>query len=404
MTAPTIPANADTPGDTDDARELADYLAGQDPLDVEAALWLARRQDGLTTDEESELRAWLAGNPARGGRLEHLAGVWGRLGDLPADEVAALKAALQPAMPLPGRAAGTSEADQTLRPVGAAHDTRIPPGNSSVQQPGRRQWLLDWGRFVPRFAVAGMAAMALGGGWLSWNYWHQQPTYMQSFATARGQQLTVPLPDGSTLMLDTATRLEVTLYRERREVRLSEGQTLFEVKADAARPFYVLAGTTRITVLGTRFSVRHSPNGQEAGRVSVVVEEGRVRVARITDHDEHGQSLTPADSQAMTLTAGQSVIAEMQGGMGAIARIDPDAASAWYAGRVVFDGTPLAEAIAEIERYVDTGLVIADPTVASLRLNGSFDLRQAHTFKRVLPLALPVRLVERGHVTDIVAR
>ena len=244
-------------------------------------------------------------------------------------------------------------------------------------------------------AAAGLATVVLTGGWLGWNHWQQQPTFTQSFATARGQQLTARLPDGSTLRLDTATRLNVTLYRQRREVVLPHGQAMFEVQADGARPFHVLAGPMRITVLGTRFSVRHLQHGADAGRIKVVVEEGRVRVARAAVGSHGLAEEIGAGSDGVLLTAGQAAVADAEGRIATITATELSAALAWRDGRVVLNDTPLADAVAEFERYVDTGLVITDPAVAALRLNGSFDLRQASVFKRALPQALPVRLQAR---------
>jgi transmembrane sensor len=393
MTASRQPDD-DAARDDSESRELADYLAGQDPLDVQAALWLARRLDGLTAEEDAELRAWLAGDPARGARLEQLAGVWGQLGELPPEDLASLRTALPPA---PALTPGHEPAARPPQPRNTAH-TPTP----RTAAPARLAWMPDWSRLLPQAAMAGLAALLIGGGWLGWNHWQQQPTFTQNYATQRGQQLSASLPDGSGLRLDTATRLDATLYRQRREVRLAEGQALFEVRADPQRPFHVLAGAMRITVLGTRFTVRHMPDGSDAGKVSVTVEEGRVRVTRATGATQPGEAWPVGEG--VVLTAGEQVMADARGHIGAVARVNPAAGQAWREGRVEFDGTPLAEAIAEIERYVDTGLVIADPTVAALRLNGSFDLRQAHSFRQVLPLALPVRLVERGGVTEIVAR
>lgn len=393
MTASPQPDD-DTARDDSESRELADYLAGQDPLDAQAALWLARRLDGLTAEEDAELRAWLAGDPARGARLEHLAGVWGQLGELPAEDIASLRAALPPAPAL------TPVPEPAARPPQPRNNAHTSPPRTATS--AQLAWLPDWSRLLPQAAMAGLAALLIGGGWLGWNHWQQQPTFTQNFATQRGQQLTASLPDGSGLRLDTATRLDATLYRQRREVRLAEGQALFEVRADPQRPFHVLAGSTHVTVLGTRFSVRHLSDGPDAGKVSVTVEEGRVRVTRATDAPEPGMDLIAG--AGVELGAGEQVMADARGTIGAVARANSEVERAWQAGRVVFDGTPLAEAIAEIERYVDTGLVINDPAIAALRLNGSFDLRRAHSFRQVLPLALPVRLVERGGVTEIVAR
>jgi transmembrane sensor len=358
------PSSRDTPAGAADPRELAD---DHHPLDVEAALWVARKQDGLRAQEETELRAWLAGDPARGARLHQLENLWRALDHLPADDVAALKTAAAPAPATPALAR---------------------PGRPA--KPERRSWLMGWSRLAPTLAMAGLATLLVGGGWLGWHHLQQQPIFSQSFATQRGQQLSTTLPDNSTLRLDTATQLDVALFRQRREVHLRQGQALFEVEADATRPFHVLAGSMRITVLGTRFSVRYAHDGSDAGRVRVVVEEGRVRVARSVGPQSDSHHLAATD--AMDLVAGQGVVADPQGQMEPVAAATLASATAWRTGRVVLSDTPLGDAVAEFERYVDTGLIIRDPAVAELRLNGSFDLRQVESFKRALPQVLPVRL------------
>jgi transmembrane sensor len=386
MNAPTPtpapgPCHAGARLDSVESCELAEYLASQHPLDVEAALWLARKQDGLAPGEAAELHEWLAGDPARSAKLDQLSGLKDLLDGLPPDHVAALKTAI--ASPAPGPV-----------PRSSAQDMSAP---MCVRRPDRREWLLGWGRLAPQAAFAGLAAMAVGGGWLGWDHWQRQPVFTQRFATARGQQLVATLPEGSSVRLDTATRLDVALYRRRREVRLPQGQALFDVAADPERPFHVLAGSLRITVLGTRFSVRHTPTGLDAGRVSVVVVEGHVRVARASTDGTPvgaGQEFTATGAEFVELTAGQSVMADAQGRLAAVTANMPGTALAWRDGRVVLNDVPLGDALAELERYVDTGLSIRDPAVAALRLNGSFDLRQLQAFKRALPQALPVRLLK----------
>ena len=96
-----------------------------------------------------------------------------------------------------------------------------------------------WGR--PAFALASLC-LVVASGWLGWSHWQQQPVFVQTVATGFGQQSEVQLPDGSTLRLDTRTRLDVTFRRQRREVILPGGQALFRVQGDTARPFDVVAG------------------------------------------------------------------------------------------------------------------------------------------------------------------
>ncbi|MBV6390047.1 MAG: hypothetical protein JNIBNLAF_01704 [Nitrosomonas europaea] len=379
-----------------DARDFAEFIAGQDPLDAAAAGWVVRRQDGLTPEEEAELQEWLAADPAHARALAQVEDVWSRMDELPDEGVVALKAEL------PSHKAGTalppSVAIPTPVPV-APEPQHHPRPSSSIQpaSPGRRSWLIGLGRFVPQITAAAVAFSVVSVGWYGWSTWQHQPTFQQSFATARGEQKKVNLPDGSTLWLDTTTQAEVVLYRQRREVRLTDGQALFAVQSNPDQPFDVLTGGTRITVVGTRFSVRRTRSGLGAeGSVSVVVEEGRVRVAsRSAAHKMDSSS-------SVELSAGQSIIADAAGALGPVNRDDAPAAT-WREGRVSFSGTPLMQALAEFERYGDTGLVIRDPAVAALKVNGSFDLRQIGAFARALPRVLPVQLSTRDGQTEIIA-
>ncbi len=378
---------ASSPQEEADARDFAEFIAGQDPLDATAAGWVVRRHDGLTPEEEAELQAWLAADPAHTRALAQVEDVWGRMDELPDEGVVALKAGL------PSHEAGTALPPSVAIP-GPQHHPRL-PSSAHPASPGRRSWLIGLGRLIPQAVVA---FSIVGVVWYGWNIWQHQPTFQQSFATARGEQKKVNLPDGSILWLDTATQAEVALYRQRREVRLTDGQALFAVQSNSDQPFDVLAGSTRVTVVGTRFSVRRTRSGLGAGgSVSVAVEEGRVRIASDSATHKAGDA-----GASVELGAGQSVTADAAGELGPVTH-EGASAALWREGRVSFSGTPLAQALAEFERYGDTGLVIRDPAVGALKVNGSFDLRQVGAFARALPRVLPVRLSTRNGQTEITA-
>jgi transmembrane sensor len=350
-----------------DAREFDDFARSQDTTDVQAALWATRRDAGLDAGDEARFQQWLAADPAHATAYADLAPGLERVRRLPAGTVQALKQGL------------------------AADQARARP-RPAPASPGRRSWMLG---MLPRTALAASVAALAGSGWLGWQHWQSQPTFARQYAAGRGQRLNVELPDGSTLQLDTATRIEVLLYRHRREVRLLDGQAMFAVRHDAVSPFEVLAGATRITVVGTRFSVRHTQAGMEAGKTVVAVESGRVRVA---------EALPAGQGRpAVELVAGQGVSADGQGRLGATVALQPEGVGAWRKGRVSFNDTPLADALAEFERYGATGLFVRDPAVGALRLGGSFELHQVGAFAQALPHLLPVRLVRRGALTEIVA-
>jgi transmembrane sensor len=65
---------------------------------------------------------------------------------------------------------------------------------------------------------------------------------------------------------------------------------------------------------------------------------------------------------------------------------------AWREGAIVFDGQPLSEAIAEIERYTDARIVVSDPEIAGLRVGGRFRTGDVQEFFDALQTALPVSI------------
>ena len=228
-----------------------------------------------------------------------------------------------------------------------------------------------------------MLLLGVGAGGYQW--W-QQPTFSQSYATARGQRLAVSLPDGSKLQLDTATQLHVTVYRQRREVRLAHGEALFQVQSKQGQPFDVLSGPLTVTVVGTQFAVRNTL--AQDGQLRVAVQHGHVRVAG-------------ARQELVDLTAGQGGSSDAGGRLSEIASLAPGSVAPWRNGRITFDNVPLGAALAEFERYGDTGLAVRDPAVASLRIGGSFSLAQLDHFAAALPQLLPVHVVRDGGVSEI---
>jgi transmembrane sensor len=65
---------------------------------------------------------------------------------------------------------------------------------------------------------------------------------------------------------------------------------------------------------------------------------------------------------------------------------------AWREGAIIFDGEPLSDAIAEIERYTDARIVVSDPDTAALRVGGRFRTDNVQDFFQGLQSALPVAI------------
>ncbi len=335
--------------------ELPASLPADPPLaEIErlALHWFVRCAGGTPLDaaERAALQAWLAADAAHAAALARWQGDWRSLDALPSAGVQRLRRQL-----------------------------------ASERGVCRRE---HW--HERRWAGALLAGLLMAGSWLGWAWW-QAPVFAQQFATARGQQLEVSLPDGSQLRLDSGSRAELALYRSRREVRLPEGQAVLQVKGDAARPFEVLAGPLRITVVGTRFAVRHTPGLPGHGGASVAVEEGRVQ-------------LSARQGPTLELRAGQQVASDATGRLGPVSVVTAAGIAPWREHRLSVVDMPLSAVLAEFERYGPVPWALRDPAVAALRVSGSFDLRRLDTFGRILPQVLAVSLREQGGVIEIVAR
>lgn len=378
--SPDRPAAGDAAAD---ARAFAAFAQDQDPLDVAAATWAARRRNGLDARGTAALQDWLGADPRHAQALAEMEQTLGALAQVPPPERAAL------------RTCRTAHGDVTACATVAAPAKR----SARAARPTRVSWFAQ-------AALALVLLLAVGGGWLGWDRWQGQPQFAQFFSTERGQLLSVTLPDaasgGSTLQLDTATRLQARLYRSHRDLRLADGQAMFSVHADPARPFQVRAGAVRVTAVGTRFAVRHTASGIDAGKTVVSVEEGRVLVSALAPDDDGRPTL--AHQAAVELGAGQMLQAGPDGRLGPAMPVAATAIAPWRSGRISFEHTPLREALAEFERYGRTGLVVTDPAVAALPVGGSYQLRQFQQFARALPEILPVRLVPSGDSMEIVAR
>src|SRR5688572_20752857 len=86
-----------------------------------------------------------------------------------------------------------------------------------------------------RWMAASIAICALGLATLVYVYMFRDPLY----ATQVGEQRSIALSDGSTIELNSRTKVRVNYSEHERGLELIEGQALFRVAKDASRPFIV---------------------------------------------------------------------------------------------------------------------------------------------------------------------
>lgn len=181
------------------------------------------------------------------------------------------------------------------------------------------------------------------------------------YQTGVGEQQVVTLEDGSRLRLDTDSAVKVRFGRDGRDIQLLRGQVFFDVAHDSSRPFVVSARGTQVRALGTRFDVRLTG---EAVKVTLV--EGSVEVTR------------PETTKAWRLEPGQALNTDQASAQPR--QVDVAAATSWTSGRLIFRETPLAQAVAEVNRYSRNKVVVDSPRLQTVSVNGVFEVGDTEAF------------------------
>jgi transmembrane sensor len=197
------------------------------------------------------------------------------------------------------------------------------------------------------------------------------------YQTGVGERLTIGLADGSTAILNTASRLRVAYSDRERRLVLEDGEALFTVAKGQPRPFVVTAGGRSITAHGTEFDVR-----LDSRTLKVALVEGVVSVRAAADARE--VRLAPRD----VLVAEGNLTSVRSGS-------DLAAFVGWRDGLVMFDNATLAEAAAEMNRYLEQPRLEIEPAVAGLRLSGAFRTGQTAAFLEALDQGFHVVVTER---------
>lgn len=236
-----------------------------------------------------------------------------------------------------------------------------------------------------RFAIAASLGVT-AGGFGGWAWFAARP---EVYETTVGERRSVTLADGSVVLLDSASRVEVKYADDRRDLWLRRGQARFEVAKDKSRPFRVEAGDRIVVATGTAFDVELL-----ASQVQVTLLEGRVSVySTLSDPagggaGGSGRELSPGDRLIAPAnpTASQAPYPRVE-----VVRVATADAGAWASGALVFDGEPLPAVLERMNRYSERRLVAADAGARSLRISGTFKAGDVDTFLDALTAYFPVK-------------
>lgn len=296
--------------------------ASDDALRVEAAEWFARMRGPDAGHHQASFEQWLALHPTHRAAYDRMALRWEQsslVGHTPSGQARAGLASVRAHRRIPAPIYALAASIAAVALIGLIY--ALHPGRGSNAG-------------VPSIAAA------------------------RVLETPIGEIRRVKLEDGSVVTLDTASRVEVAFARAERRLRLVAGRARFEVAHDKARPFVVVAGQGEVVATGTMFDVSlvgdHPAVQLLQGSVEVRgVDAGRGPAARAVAHLRPGQAAT-LDTIAVKQPAAPS----------------PD--ERWVSGMLSFNGTPLAQALAEANRYSSRQIRLADPRLGELQVTGGF--------------------------------
>jgi transmembrane sensor len=189
---------------------------------------------------------------------------------------------------------------------------------------------------------------------------------LSDYHTQTGELRDIQLTDGSHLLLNTNTAVSVDYQPDKRLITLHHGQARFTVAKDAQRPFEVKSDKLIVRALGTVFDVYK----KTSDNVSITVQEHAVAV-RIQDDSLNAKAGNPTQVEVQ---AGQQLTYERDGGLPQPTTVNLAQASAWQQRRLFINDRPLSELIAELDRYRNGRIYLANAQLKNLHVTGVFSL------------------------------
>ncbi|CAN7383728.1 FecR domain-containing protein [Pseudorhodoferax sp. LjRoot39] len=324
-------------------------VADRTPAAQAAIAWMVELRSGEAgAAERAAFDLWLAADPAH-------AQAWQRL----------TCAVGQAFADVPARASGAADA--------VGHALAL-----SAQRVARRRRVLR--------GALGVAGVSLAAGWAGREA-GLLPDWQADLHTATGERRRHVLADGSQLLLDARSSVDLRFSAAERAIHLRRGQLIASVQPGPA-PFVVHTAQGRVQALGTRFMVR-----QAEGRSLAVVLEHSVELA------------TRDGQQRQLLRAGEAAWIAADG----IAPLPADAwaegAADWQRGRLVAQDQPLSEVVLALRAY-RRGLLQVSAEAARLRVSGHYPLDDTDASLQLLAETLPidVRVYRGGWLVRIAMR
>lgn len=245
-------------------------------------------------------------------------------------------------------------------------------------------------KLIKKYIACGIAAIAIGfSGLWGFQTWRALPTMEMIAHSEFGSVNSQKLDDGTLLTMNSGSEIEVTYYRNRRLVKLKQGEAIFEVARDENRPFVIDSGKAQITVLGTRFAVNRLKK-----MVRISVDHGTVRV-------EQRNADGTINPDFLILRDGEVAEVENMSKKPVHVQRQASDAFAFQKGMVIFEEAGIEEIAETLSRYRRLPIIVEQPINRKVHISSMLKTDSIETFINQLPEMAPINILQTNQATVI---
>ena len=321
-------------------------------IDDAATVWAAKAERGLTEADKADFDLWIEGDSRRLGAYVRAQAAW----------IHAERAAALGQMPDPADVAVVDPSyAEELQP--RAHSRRMVLGGGGI------------------IAASIAAAYVVG-----FDRYH-------TLESGVGEVRHIALRGGTTLTLDTDTRVDVALSSNDRKLDLVRGRLFLDVARSEGLPLIVRAGGLVVETADGAFALQSLLKAP----IMALVSEGRIVVTQSGGFFGPKRTVTVDKGQALTLASNEALVAN---------KVLPIAAAqqaqllAWRDGILSFGGDLLANAVRAFDRYGSARIVV-DPILGQQKVTGLFKADDPRGFATAVAASFGGIVTSQGDVIRI---
>lgn len=334
-------------------------------IESEAVAWLMKLDSDTASENDLEdFQLWIGANPLNAYHFHRLSKIWDTAADL---------------LPL------------------AEHYPHKVNKSVATEQPKR------WFSFQAPWVAGGFVAAGLLMLAVLIPPRHIEQHERMTLETAIGEQRTFNLPDGSSVNLNTRSRISVDYTANKRTLVLEYGEGNFKVAKNKTRPFLVMASKGAVMAVGTEFVVRYT-----SPAVNVYVSEGVVKVLSKQDEVDKefsNKALIDRKGEVAIVRAGQGTsYSTSVSPANQLTESEREKRSSWMSGALVLNGESLDTAVGEFSRYTDKHISIADEAIKSMRVGGRYQTNNIDGVLQSLGKSLNIKVSYPDDKTILLSR